>query len=240
MITTCTADAIANLPVDWQGTYIRSRYLAYGLDADFAPLYMDEEGSVASLLEGHVVLSGGTQNITEWATFFAMHPQVRQISAQIDAAQQIARITGGNISQKKLLQLCDNTLSSTIETVKPTAREMYPLLNAVFDMPAFDGWYVDVSHRIRHGICETAGIVENDQLVSTAMAVAQCDTALVIGAVATAPQYRGKGYARQCIAAIVQNHLDKTIYICPKNVYAENLYKKIGFSEKDIIGNIVL
>ena len=127
----------------------------------------------------------------------------------------------------------------------PSPRDMYPVLSAVFteNLPPFDSWYVDVSHRVRHGLCHVAGIRRGEELAAVAMTVAETGNGAVLGSVATMPAYRRQGLSTACIgsliAAVQDENPEKTIWIIPKTDYAENFYRKLGFFACGEVGKIV-
>ena len=99
-------------------------------------------------------------------------------------------------------------------------RELYPLLSACFSegLPSFDGWYADVSHRLRHGCCRIAVVHENGRPVACAMTTAEGGGAALIGAVATHPDFRGRGYASACVAyltALLQQER-RQVFLSPR------------------------
>ncbi len=142
--------------------------------------------------------------------------------------------------------------------VTPQPRELYPLLRACFGdaLPPFESWYVDVSHRFRHGWCRTAGIRTGGALAACAMTTAECGPepaaaenfpgnrgtsceginpynggAALLGAVATQPEYRGRGYASRCLSALTAalQAEGRHVLLSPKNEYAQALYERLGF-----------
>ena len=242
MIRLLTNQSLPAFDINWQSTYIQSRYMAYGGNASFAPFFIDDNNTVVSVLNGHAVLYATQFNADEWSCFFAMHPDITTITASWDIAQMLADALETCVHPKKIMQLQGALSSAAALVTAQTPRQIYPLLYQVFGdtMPAFDEWYVDVSHRLRHGNCTLAGISRENETVSTAMTVAQSPKAIVIGAVATAPTARKRGYAAQCIGYLAEIHKDKTIMISPKNPYAEQLYSDMGFTVIDTIGQINL
>lgn len=236
---------ISLLPDDWCGTFIKSRFLAYGGNASFAPFYQDDDGNVVSLLDGNAMLSGGFSNVNEWAAFFTMHPDIVTITGEETVVRQLSNILQIPATVKQVMQYKNtgNFIERSV-VLQPSIREMYSLLKAVFDaqMPPFENWYVDVSHRIRHELCNVAGVKKADVLVSTAMTVAESETAAIIGAVATHPEYRKRGYASMCIRSLVDRLTKekdfRTIWISPKNDNALRLYSSLGFTVSGKIGQI--
>lgn len=246
MIRLWTENYLPPLPLDWQGTYVSSRFAAYGANTQFAPFYADEKGSILSVLDGNAVLCGEDTHTEEWAVFLCMQPDIFTVCTAWHIAEKLAAFLKKPVTNKKVMRLQSPLLPPDISLVHPSPRQMYPLLSEAFGetMPAFDNWYVDVSHRIRHGICQTAGVERDGKLVSTAMTVAQSDTAAIIGAVATAAVYRKQGMASQCLrelaTAITAENDQKAVMISPKNSGAEKLYASMGFTVCGEIGEIQL
>lgn len=244
MISLWTEDTLPQLPSDWQGAYIQSRYAAYGTKAHFAPFYADEQNNILSILDGNAILSGSNIDVEEWAAFISMQPDIVTFSAALPVTKHITSILQRDILEKKVMCLQKVLLPPDIHLVTPSPREMYPLLSHVFGdtMPPFENWYVDTSHRIRHGICKTAGVECDGVLVCTAMTVAESADAAIIGAVATAPTHRRQGMANAClrglVTAIYAENKQKSIMISPKNSGAEKLYSQIGFTVCGEIGKI--
>ncbi len=244
MIFLWTKENLPRMSVSWQGTYIASRFAAYGTNQQFAPFYADEKGNMLSILDGKAVLAGETIDIDEWAIFLSMHPEIEVVTSEKHFAQQLAEHFQKKCTYKTVMRLENALPPVEIPLVSPTPRQMYPLLLEVFGdtMPAFDGWYVDVSHRMRHNICKTAGIEREGKLVSTAMTVAESADAAIVGAVATAASHRKMGLASQCLRGLVADILTKnkhkTIMISPKNSGAERLYASMGFAVCGEIGEM--
>ena len=75
----------------------------------------------------------------------------------------------------------------------PYLPHVHALLDSCFDsMAPLNAWYPDVSHRIRHDCAKIATILDGENVVSTAMTVAETDTLAVLGQVATHSDYRGR------------------------------------------------
>ena len=62
----------------------------------------------------------------------------------------------------------------------------------------FAAWFADVSHRTRHGLSEYFAIFENGKAVSCAGTLYSNAQYGCIGAVATLPDYRKRGFGRDC------------------------------------------
>ena len=66
------------------------------------------------------------------------------------------------------------------------------------------------------------------------MSVAEWNNGALLGAVATSPEYRRKGYAGQCVSALAGTlqAKGKTVWICPYNERARQLYLSLGFEDQ--------
>jgi len=112
----------------------------------------------------------------------------------------------------------------------PYLPSVYDLLKEHFPgISPFESWYPDVSHRVRHGNSHISVILEGERVVSTAMTVAETDTAAVLGQVATHPDFRRRGLAGRCIKSTISQCKGKELYILPVNENAQRLYEKLGF-----------
>lgn len=207
---------------------------AYGPDASFIQFFADDRGSIAALMDGFLSFYCIGELTDEWCTFLLMHSDVRVIHTDAVTATAFAQKTGFPLTQGsvyKLEQLSSGTpLQFSYADLVPY-RAIYTLLSAVFDhVSPFEPWYVDMSHRIRHGCCHIATEYADDRLISMAMTVAETDEIALIGGVATAQEYRGKGAASRCIARLISNLSQRTIFIAPDNDRAARLYKTLGFT----------
>ncbi len=95
----------------------------------------------------------------------------------------------------------------------------------------FSGWYSNFSKKINSGVACGVYKVYDDSIVSTVTATAIYDKSAIISGVFTNPLYRGKGYASQCVKAVINQ-------LCKKNVEKVYLwceedklpfYEKLGF-----------
>ncbi len=135
--------------------------------------------------------------------------------------------------------LMRNTLSRNnsdeYKFIVPDIKAVYELLTTCadesFTPPAFDDFYVDVNHKLRHNAMRLYGINNGENLAAVAMTVAESSNSAVLGAVACAPQYRKHGYG-----SAVVNHLCNILVNENKTVYlhrAENtnisFYSKLDF-----------
>lgn len=228
----------------WAAACVTSRALAYGTHERFAPFYGDDAGNILSLLDGNAILSHNAANPEEWAAFLAIQPDIVSFSAAYITASAIAALLQRPcVPQAVLSQQFAAAPLKDGSFKNPSPRLLYPVLHRVFGdaLPPFDSWYVDVSHRMRHGLCHAVTVQENGEIVSVAMTVAETPTAAVIGAVATLPVCRNRGYATQCLQSLttlLSEKNDRKVYILPADTAAHRLYTANGFTVSEEIGTI--
>lgn len=113
-------------------------------------------------------------------------------------------------------------------------KKVYKLLIAenedIKTMPDFEEYFLDISHRIRHGTAEIYAISDrNGELLSTATILAFSKTDSVIGCVATRHDSRNKGLATKIVHHVTQTELSKKRTVWLHREKSINLYDKLGF-----------
>ena len=112
-----------------------------------------------------------------------------------------------------------------------SARECYNVLNQHKDninLPEFDSWYVDISHRIRH----KAAIIKNIDNASLVCLIGN-NTALLNG-IAVDLNYKSKGMGKRLLQDFIDNAPIKDIFaICTDEVVG--FYLSCGFKTTEYI-----
>ncbi len=217
--------------------YLRSAWNAYGPHHSFLRFFADDDGGQLSIMDG-VATVCWHEHVDELAMFLAAQPDVHTVRCDVFVAEKLRQVN--DTVTVRPIMCCKATVTACGAVTVPSLRTLYPLLTSAFDnMPPFDRWYVDVSHRMRHGCCHIAAVQQEDKTVSSAMTVAEWESGAVIGAVATHGDYRRRGYAACCVTALTAQMQSegKHVFICPKNETARHLYETLGF---DICGELAL
>ena len=233
--------ALPPLPDDSDAAVkIAAQVRAYGLSRPFLRVYAGEGGSALSVMDGVATLYPGA-DADEALLFVRMSPDVHALRTDADTAKRFALLLGVTATTGVTMEYRGEPVSDAkAESLSP--RDVYPLLAEVFGdaLPPFDVWYADVSHRLRHGLCRVAGVLEQGKAASCAMTVAETETAFMIGAVATSPDCRGRGFASAAVRSLVAagQAAGKQVFISPKNEAARALYKRLGFAECGTWGTV--
>lgn len=111
-------------------------------------------------------------------------------------------------SEGVILQATKAFAVNTKPIIEPTIRDAYAVLTACanphFVPPAWEDFFVDVSHKLRHVATRLVGTEQNGALAATAMTVAEDESGAVIGAVACHPDFRRTGCGSAVTAHLVQ------------------------------------
>ena len=124
----------------------------------------------------------------------------------------------------------DDTPFESIEEhveFNPKLTDVYKILSEGFpNIADFSLWYTDTSHRCRHGISRVFTYRDS----TTASAVFDIGSTVLIGQVATNIAARGRGYAREFLKWLAKffNGLGKRAYLLALDVRV-SFYQEIGF-----------
>lgn len=220
---------------------------AYGLDVPFIQFFADDMGCMASVMDGFCVVYSRHELNEEWRTFLRMHADIRIIHSNEEVIAKLADEMEAPYKKGEVMSLSNVSSECTLHKFDPqnvSLREIYAFLDTIFDdLTPFDGWYVDVSHRVRHGCCHIAierDTHESNGLIGSAMTIAETDAAALIGGVATLPKYRGRGIATRCVSELLTLLPQKTVFIAPSNENSARVYAKLGFIPSGTWAEIVL
>ncbi len=216
---------------DFLFEYLAGYYEAYGTAHSFLRFYRSDSGGQLCLLDGVATVCGSEFDTDELRLFLQMQPDIFSICCNREVAEQIRSFDKYSTTVYPVMRYEHaQTVDAMVESSSP--RPIYALLCECFkQLPSFEGWYLDVCHRLRHDCCHIAAICENGVPISSAMTVAEHQDGAVIGAVATHPSHRRKGYAGRCVGTLAERMRmqGKTVYICPKTDAAKRLYESLGF-----------
>ena len=121
------------------------------------------------------------------------------------------------------------------DLVTPDIKAAYELIvrcaDENFHPPAFEDFYVDVNHKLRHNVISLVGVQADGMLAAIAMTVAESDKGAVLGAVACRPEYRKHGYGSQVVRSLTARLLaqNKRVYLHRAQDANVSFYEKLGF-----------
>ncbi len=236
MITLSTASHAVSAKGSMAAVYIAGFAVAYG-DVPFIRYYCDEAGNHLAIMDEVGYLHTADSLTDEWLQFLSLVPDMHCVYTTVHAGERIARYWEHPMHHGLLLEA-----KTPIKPIRFTAnfastvsaKELYSLLSANFSpFPSFESWYVDFSHRVRHGCCHVAVCQRDDRYISCAMTVAEAPDAFLIGGVCTLPSYRRQGYAQQCIQQLrittASTAPDKPVFLAMDDLTLLPFYEAQGF-----------
>lgn len=142
-------------------------------------------------------------------------------------------VTGSILLRDALYEDTD----SNIEIKEPDIKSAYDLLvkcaDENFTPPAFEDYYVDVNHKLRHNTMRMCGIYKEDVLCAVGMTVAESDNGAVLGAIACLPDFRKQGYGSYVVKYLTNQLLseNRTVFLHRAKNANISFYNNLGYIE---------
>ena len=217
-------DELKNLPEKGvEAQKIRSLLLAYGIKYDFCRFFTAKNLVLAQLNGDFVISDFGETDVGELAEFLNFSG-----FSEIFCSEKLGQGLGEQLCVKRenvnLMRFAGIPEKNEPENLTPS--DAYQIIKTGFDFE-FEPWYLDMSHRVRHGVSRFYG------LDGAALAVQyNLNGEALISQVATLPDKRGKGYARRLVSAVCAELCESGIFVlCEDRLLG--FYEKIGFVPED-------
>lgn len=216
---------------------ILSASTAYGTQLPFAQFWvqlLDDEMPVAAILKLDDILTLCTSQDSNYHELKELINilTVKHVLCDLSAVQALNL----PIAQQGKIMVYHNVKPlPIINFEEPSSlKEVHQLLCACktdnFTPPEFEPFYLDMSHRVRHGAARVVGIRQNETLISCAMTIAQTKKAVVISAVATLPAYQKHGFGRQAVFALISQLPQEKCFIFRAQNENAAFYLSLGFA----------
>ena len=215
-------EALASFSGNAFACRIRATAAAYGFTHPFARFWVQGRGAALCLLDDVMILAAvlpaaGARTVLCSAEAAQARPFPRRATGEIMALRERA----APVEEAEILW-------------DPSPRLLYPLLcasqTASFLPPPFEPFYLDLSHRTRHGAARSAAIRAGDSLAACAICSAKTEEAAVLSAVAVRPDVRRRGFGARVVLALAASLPVDTIYIFRASGENEAFYRTLGFT----------
>lgn len=220
------------------GTRISCLYSCYSTDYDFVKFWVqtDDDGqilSAVSRLDGDVTVSSTGKNHDE------LHNFLNFVGFRtVQCEKKIAELFGLKISVEGFVveyvgnknEIADLNTDNSFRS-----KEIYDIIKSAKLVGVGDylPWLSDMTFRMNRGAAYCETVVSDGKAVACAMKLFVTESAVLLGAVATKPEYRGRGYAGALVTHLAESEKDKRVeLLCKKDSIVE-FYKSIGFDVKN-------
>ena len=224
MLNTCHNSAF--------GCKIAGIALAYGFDKRFSMFWTDAlHRSVFCLVDNTMLIAGEIEDGDEALAFIKLSG-AKEITCSLDNLKTlgIQACKSGEIICKQI----EGRGAAWEAATGAPIREIYAILEEVGMLPdeedAFEAFYLDLSHRIRHGIARVVLSKPTDKLIGCAVVSSVTGTSAILSAVAVREQHRGEGVGTQLVKHAEALLPGKTMYIYKDTGTNDNFYKRLGYS----------
>lgn len=219
------------------GCKIAGLQRAYGLSLPFAGFWVqtDKAGNISatvSLLDGVAVTDCRTQaDLRELKTFLpAIGSRTLLCDEQTSLSLYGKADRAGEILSRSASFRADLQAIQLLWEVP--VRDLFLLLceSGQLQPQQFEPFYLDLSHRVRHGACLTQGAAENGRLAACAVAASITDKTAVLSAVAAHPEFRRRGFGSAAVFSLLHRLSPRTVFVLCATQSAVRFYESMGFS----------
>lgn len=231
MISRIEALSALPLPEDPFTLRIVSAAESYGLSTAFLDVWQGN-GCLFSRMDGVLTIAGkpDSNEIEETALFAASCG-----AGQIFCAPDTARALGFSVTETGPVLYRDQPKGEAPSWEEmPSPRVLYEILSACegegFPVPEFEPFYLDTSHRLRHGTAQAVVLRRNDQPAACVLALAVTQNAALLTAVAVLPAFRRKGLGRQAVESLCRKLPGRRVFLFRSKTENKEFYESLGFS----------
>lgn len=107
--------------------------------------------------------------------------------------------------------------------------EMHRLLGYAGMGGAFQEFYLDISHRLRHGAAYGVVRYREGRLAGCGLAPAVTEEEALLSALAVEPEFRKQGLGREIVEEICRAMGERRVYVLRADGENEGFYEKLGF-----------
>ncbi len=222
---------------------IFSLYQCYGLHMSFLDFWLqyNENKNISAILmkfENAITVVGSAQSdieeITAFVSTIGFHTLNTNLSLNLDFCTVSRAVVMEHKGENRQPSDCfEYQFSASLHQAYDIMKSCEN--HADFEVPPFDGFYADMSHRMRHGGGECVIAFHKGKAVSCALATAITEKAVLLGIVACRPEYRRLGLGGAAVQALLSHFSDKSVLTFRDENNNQAFYQKQNFVEKQIV-----
>ena len=201
---------------------IRALFNAYGTEYDFCRFYRQENTFISALDGSFVVCASENVDISELAQFFGMNG-FAEIFCTVEIGTALSKMLAVSSSEVNLMHFEGSTTQRNDINTTPLLSDVYSIVSEGFDIP-FEPWYLDMSHRVRHGISVCCTLENKAALVIQH----NINGEALISQVACGKVHRGQGIASRLVISVAAALAPSDVFVLCEAVLIP-FYEKCGF-----------
>lgn len=211
---------------------IRALFRAYGGGYDFCRFFRQRspDGSTYfSALDSSFVISGGAgADYAEIAQFLNIHG-FSDVFCSEEAGIQLEKLLAAFFTRVDLMEYscekADVSCQEILRGLEISPSDIWKIIGTRFEIQ-FEPWYLDMSHRVRHGISTCfsdgkAALVMQHNINGEAL----------LSQVCVLKEFEGLGYASRLLKTVCSAVPGKVQIVCENSLAA--FYRKCGFSKTE-------
>lgn len=217
-------------------TRILSLYESYGGGYDFVGYWVQEtEGKTVSTVsrfeDKFSLYLTEDSDLEEVAAFL----RFQGAGAVMTDSRYALDLTSGQVISGQVLRYAGEQYNSELEIYSPEIKPLYALLKSceseIFRVPEYMSFLSDVTHRHNLNKCTIMATDIDDALASAVMTVSETESAAILGAVATHPDFRRRGLSRELVRTLASRITSqgRAAYVFSASEANTRFYQNSGF-----------
>lgn len=203
---------------------------AYGFELPFARFWLGQ-GCALGMLDGAMVLAGLPENWGELQAFLrSLGPGI------LCCREEFAPLLGLEIGNRGMV-LGKNLPGEPADPggsvgEPPKLEEIYGLLLRCEMAGDWEPFYLDLSHRLRHGGALALGEHRQGRLAGCAV-ILMAEGQAVLSALAVEEEFRGQGLGTRLVARTESALAGRKLYVLRESGRNQRFYQRLGYREVD-------
>ena len=217
-------------------TRILSLYESYGGGYDFVGYWVQEtEGKTVSAIsrfeDKFSLYLTEDSDLEEVAAFL----RFQGAGAVMTDSRYVLDLESEQVISGQVLRYVGEQYNSELEIYTPEIKSLYALLQScesdIFRVPEYMSFLSDVTHRRNLNKCAIMATDVGGALASAVMTVSETESAAILGAVATHPDFRRRGLSRELVKTLASQITSqgRAAYVFSASVANTRFYQRSGF-----------
>lgn len=213
------------------GCKISSLVRSYGFEKSFACFWLDSNSdTVFCQTDGDMIISGTVLDGEETRAFIrAVGPNGILCAVKNAEVLELPIRQSGDVLRKQIPEgVAERMIPPSVNI-----REIYMLLEDVGMVQEFEPFYLDLSHKLRHGTAFVFSEYREDELAGCAVVSSLSESAAVLSAVAVQEKFRRQGIGSKLVEQAEKALPGKTMYLFRERDSNREFYRQLGYAHAD-------